>query len=64
MTRKPFPPSICSCMATELFRSSTKKANRVALHVKNKHFFQITNAEKSICYIPNIHQRLSEQKQA
>lgn len=41
MTRKPFPPSICSCMATELLRSSTKKANRVALHVKNKIFFRL-----------------------
>lgn len=64
MTRKPFPPSICSCMATELLRSSTKKANRVALHVKNKHFFQITNVEKSICYILNIHQLLSGKRQA
>lgn len=31
ITRKPFPPSICSCMATELFSSSTRNASRVAL---------------------------------
>lgn len=50
-------------MATELLRSSTKKANRVALHVKNKHFFQISNVENLSFYISNIHQLLSEQKQ-
>lgn len=36
MTRKPFPPSICSCMATELLSSSTRKARRVALQ-KQQH---------------------------
>lgn len=60
MTRKPFPPSICSCMATELLRSSTKKANRVALHVKNKIFLRL----KCICCFLNNHQLLIEQKQA
>lgn len=35
ITRKPFPPSICSCMATELFSNSTRKPKRLALILKN-----------------------------
>lgn len=31
MTKNPFPPNICSCMATELLSSSSRKAMRVAL---------------------------------
>ncbi|TNN54094.1 hypothetical protein EYF80_035715 [Liparis tanakae] len=30
ITRKPFPPSICSCIATELFSSSTRNASRLS----------------------------------
>lgn len=37
MTKKPFPPSICSCIATELLSSSTRKARRVGLQNKNTH---------------------------
>lgn len=35
ITRKPFPPSICSCIATELFSSSTRNPSRVALQQTN-----------------------------
>lgn len=45
MTKKPFPPSICSCMATELLRSSTRKASKVALHVKYKYLSDFTTSK-------------------
>lgn len=38
MTKKPFPPSICSCIARELLSSSTRKARRVALQNKNRQY--------------------------
>lgn len=57
ITRKPFPPSICSCIATELFNSSTRNASRVALQQTHcLHTYISNTAWKSLvdCFMFSI----------